>query len=219
MRRRWSDVGVAFGAIVVLVVSGALARGAHVPGLEATAFRALNGLPDALYPVVWPLMQYGTFITIPIVAAIGAVLRRSRFAIITLGVGVSVYYFAKAVKLVVDRGRPAAELADVEHLRGIGRFGYGFPSGHAAVSAALATFAIAYLPSPWRRISVALALVVSFARVYVGAHLPLDVVGGAALGVAAAALANVVGGVPREDVDPRPSSDGPTDRLDVARAP
>ena len=65
------------------------------------------------------------------------------------------------------------------------------------MSAALATIAYAYLPKPWRRLSLALAVVVSFARVYVGAHLPLDVVGGAGLGVLAGSLVILAFGVPR----------------------
>jgi glycosyltransferase 2 family protein len=38
--------------------------------------------------------------------------------------------------------------------------------------------------------------VVSLGRVYVGAHLPLDVLGGAALGVATGALVHVLLGAP-----------------------
>ena len=44
-----------------------------------------------------------------------------------------------------------------------------------------------------------LAAFVSFARVHVGAHLPLDVVGGACLGVALGSAANLVLGA---DADP-----------------
>jgi membrane-associated phospholipid phosphatase len=40
------------------------------------------------------------------------------------------------------------------------------------------------------------AVVVMFGRMYVGAHLPLDLVGGAALGVVAGSAANLIVGVP-----------------------
>jgi undecaprenyl-diphosphatase len=40
----------------------------------------------------------------------------------------------------------------------------------------------------WLRASLAPAVVVVFGRLYVGAHLPLDVVGGAALGVVSASV-------------------------------
>jgi predicted Ser/Thr protein kinase len=66
---------------------------------------------------------------------------------------------------------------------------------------ALATVASPYLPRRSRRIAWGLAITVCLARMYVGAHLPLDVVGGAALGWMAGALVHLVLGTP----EPRPS--------------
>jgi undecaprenyl-diphosphatase len=51
------------------------------------------------------------------------------------------------------------------------------------------------LPARWRWIPVVLAVLVALARVFVGVHFPLDVLGGAALGVAVGALAATVPGV------------------------
>jgi undecaprenyl-diphosphatase len=61
--------------------------------------------------------------------------------------------------------------------------GLGFVSGHAAVSFALATVLAPSLPRSWRTAVFADAVLVGLARMYAGAHLPLDVVGGAGVGI------------------------------------
>jgi undecaprenyl-diphosphatase len=62
--------------------------------------------------------------------------------------------------------------------------GLGYPSGHAAVAIAL----VSALPEPshrsWKVAGALLALTVGVSRIYVGAHYPLDVIGGWALGAA-----------------------------------
>jgi undecaprenyl-diphosphatase len=60
-----------------------------------------------------------------------------------------------------------------------------FPSGHAATSFACAA-TLAWL-TPLSPIALyALATLIAFSRVYVGVHYPLDVIGGAALGLGVA---------------------------------
>lgn len=60
-----------------------------------------------------------------------------------------------------------------------------------------------YVSQPWRTVAIVLAMVVPLSRMYVGAHLPLDLIGGAALGVTAASAVNLLVGVrvlgPAED--------------------
>ena len=56
-------------------------------------------------------------------------------------------------------------------------------SGHAIIAWAVATLLWPHLPRRWRGVPVAVALVNSVARIYLGAHSPLDLVGGAAVGV------------------------------------
>ena len=68
--------------------------------------------------------------------------------------------------------------------RGAAALGRGYVSGHAAVVTLLVTLTWPYLSRNGRIVAVALAVAVCLARVYVGAHLPLDIVGGAALGLA-----------------------------------
>src|SRR5918999_2569330 len=60
----------------------------------------------------------------------------------------------------------------------------------------MATLASPYLGRRARRIAWAVAFAVCLSRLYVGAHLPLDVVGGAALGWAAGAFVHLLLGAP-----------------------
>jgi undecaprenyl-diphosphatase len=62
-----------------------------------------------------------------------------------------------------------------------------FPSGHTATSFACATVLAALVPRAAPAF-YALALAIGYSRVYVGVHWPLDVVGGAVLGIATALL-------------------------------
>ena len=214
--RRRSDLAWFAGASLVLAGCSVAIDGNTVTAFEESVFRAANDVPSAIYPVLWPVMQFGTFISVPLVAIGALALKRVRLAIEASAAGVSTYVLAKVVKDLFPRDRPGSFLEDV-NLHGIGTGGRGYPSGHAAVSASLAFVLWAYLPRGWRWIPVAAAGVVSFGRMYVGGHLPLDVVGGAALGVACGAVATFLGGVPdrnaaRSDAAEAASRDpGPAD--------
>lgn len=178
-----------------MVLCAGVVRPEMVGDAEVEVFRVVNQLPGWLYPPAWLLMQYGTFITIPIAALCALLVRRVRLACELLAAGIGVWLLAKVVKDLAPRGRPGA-LLDAVELRGVGAGGRGFPSGHAAVAAAMAFVLVAWLPGRWKWAPIGLGVVVCFGRVYVGAHLPLDVVGGAGLGLAAGALATTLGGVP-----------------------
>jgi undecaprenyl-diphosphatase len=160
-------------------------------------FRAVNGLPDQLYVGIWPFMQYGVFLTIPVLIVVALLLRRTRLAGAMAVGGIGVYLLAKVAKGWVDRGRPGDLLTDVAGGRETFAPGsLGFPSGHAAVAAALTVIVTPYLPGRWRWLPLVLLAAVLVGRQYVGAHLPLDLIGGAALGVCAGCSANMIVGVP-----------------------
>ena len=93
---------------------------------------------------------------------------------------------ARAIKSVVDVQRPAFRYAEPKALVHVPH-DHSFPSGHAATSFACATVLTALLPRAAPAFYV-LALAIGYSRVYVGVHWPLDVVGGAVLGVATALL-------------------------------
>ena len=93
--------------------------------------------------------------------------------------------------MIVGRGRPGALLPEVVFRGGL-HMGLGFPSGHAAVAAALATAAGTYLGSTGRQAAWGAVAVVGIARTFVGAHLPIDVIGGIALGWVVGSLVHLL---------------------------
>jgi undecaprenyl-diphosphatase len=81
-------------------------------------------------------------------------------------------------------------------IRGAEAHGRGYVSGHAAVVATLLAVAWPALGRRGRIVCATLAVAVCLSRVHVGAHLPLDVVGGAGLGLAVAGAVRLLLGRP-----------------------
>jgi glycine betaine/choline ABC-type transport system substrate-binding protein/membrane-associated phospholipid phosphatase len=179
----------------ILVGSAEVVRRDRVGVLETHVFRLVNDLPGALYLPFWAVMQLGNLVAVPLIAAIAALARRYRLAVNLAVAGTAAWLLAKVVKQAVARGRPPS-LLDQVHVHGPQATGLGYVSGHAAVAVALASVASPYLSRRMRRVAWLLATIICLARIYVGAHLPLDVVGGAALGWAVGALVHLLLGAP-----------------------
>jgi len=184
----------------------ALARPGTVSPTESRVFERVNaGVGPAERPI-WLAMQFGNGLTAVAAPGLLLLVGRSKSQALRVGIaGFGAWQLAKAIKRAVPRGRPAVLLDHVE-LRDGDPDGGGFVSGHAAVSMATAVTAGALLGAVPRRVLLGAAGMVGLARVHVGAHLPLDVVGGAGLGLVWGSLC---AGIPLRSVLPAQRSSSP----------
>ena len=166
----------------LFLISLAEARRGELPAYEVTVFRKVNGASDRIRVPIRAVMQAGTFGTVPAVSVLAALAARRRLAA-NLAVGGTIAWVgAKLVKSLGGRARPQGVLTDVTIREGIAG-DLGWVSGHTAVATTLAFVAAEELPRAARPLLAGIVGMVGFGRMYVGAHLPHDVVGGAGLGM------------------------------------
>lgn len=175
-------VWVAAG-LVLIVVSSAIASSGRVGALERSVFTAVNGLPDAFHWPMWTFQLAG-LLGVPVAVALVALLRRRiRLAVaLVLLVPLKLLVEKGILKVLVHRERPGQTEPDAI-LRDVPSAGESFPSGHAIIAFGIATLLTPYLGRRWLLAVWTIAVLNSVARVYLGAHNPLDVVCGAGAGM------------------------------------
>jgi len=191
--RRGQLVALAGGS-AGFVAAAALAWDDNVPAADRSAFEWINGWPDWLAVPLYPIMQFGMVVAPFVAGGLAWYLTRKRQpAIALVSTGFGMWLLAKVVKVVVDRPRPGGLLTEeISYRIDGGPDGLGFVSGHAVVGFAIAVIATPYVGKRWAAVLWALATGAATLRVYVGAHLPLDSMGGAALGIAAGGAALLI---------------------------
>jgi membrane-associated phospholipid phosphatase len=191
------DLVVLAASLAVFAGCAVLVADGRVGSVERAAFHAVNGLPDWLYgPML--AFQYLGVLAMPLVVAVGALaFRRWRLAAALVLVVPLKLALERVAKWLVQRERPGTTVADAI-LRGVPSAGLSFTSGHAIITFAIAGLLGLVLPRRWAVVAFVLATCNAVARVYLGAHNPLDVVGGAAVGLAIAAGLDLVFDVARD---------------------
>jgi undecaprenyl-diphosphatase len=193
---RPSDVVRAGIGLAVLLISGGLVHGHKLAAAESSVLLFVNGQPDWLYRPMWVIQFAGVIVVGPIAAAVAAVLRQYRLAAgLLLATGLKIW-LESVVKIVVQRQRPGVLERDVILRGNVAHVGLSFVSGHAILVFAMAALISPYLQGWWKTVPWALAGLNLLARLYLGAHFPLDLIGGAGLGLFIGAGLNFAIGVP-----------------------
>jgi membrane-associated phospholipid phosphatase len=194
---RRSDAWTAVAAAVATALAAWAVSGGTVGAFERAVFRFVNGWPDGVRPFLYGFQLLGVLGVPLAVAAVALVLRRWRLALgLVLLVPAKLLVEKEVLKALVRRERPGTTVPDAV-LRDVPSAGPSFPSGHAIIAFGIVVLLAPYLRRRWQLLLViALAVLNSLARVYLGAHNPLDVIGGAFAGIAVGALLNLALGVP-----------------------
>lgn len=176
-RRSWYIALLAVGAVILIGATVA----AMTTGLSEWERRAFNFINHAYLPT-WVAEQIAKPISNAVwgmVFLVAALLAIPKFRLLAWQYGVaagSAYAGAFILEHLVDRARPIG-LASYEVVARAAQDGPGFPSGHVAVLTALVLTIWPWVSWPWRFLMIVFVGIEAWARIFLGVHAPLDVVG------------------------------------------
>jgi membrane-associated phospholipid phosphatase len=163
------------------------AGGVWISGTNAALFQGIQAktaeLPDSLW--AWTTDQASVVaVAAWMCFALPRLPRAAASVLLSWPAGVLII---RGLKYLIDEARPQVVLPpDAIHVIGVELTSLSFPSGHTATAFAVAAALIYSLSSAGRRIAalpvLAIAAVIGLSRIAVGAHWPVDVLAGAALG-------------------------------------
>jgi undecaprenyl-diphosphatase len=197
VRRIRRDLIVLIASLAVFAGCAVIVADGRVGPAERAAFHAINELPGWLYRPMLAAQYLGVLAMPLVVAAVALALRRWRLAAALVLVVPLKLVLERVAKQLAHRQRPGTTVPDAI-LRGVPHHGLSFTSGHAIITFAIAGLLVLVLPRRWGIVAFVLATCNGVARVYLGAHNPLDVVGGAAIGLAIAAALDMIVDVARD---------------------
>lgn len=180
--------------------------------LDIRIFRYLNGGPiknplfDALMPVITDLSRWRVVLLLVWAGLVIVGGSKGRWAALVLIpiIAASDQLSSQVMKPIFERMRPCEVLGGINlwygpegwivtpaEVMGGYKTSFSFPSSHAAnITSSMLFLSLVY--RRWMALPLTVMVLVSFSRIYIGVHWPLDVAVGMALGAVIAILAYLI---------------------------
>lgn len=168
-------------AMLLFAGSAYLAAG-EVSQREIAVFRAINDWPDSLRALFRVSTIFPGSLWIAAAAIVlTTILRMPRLAWRLAACALAGYAISLLSKHFIDRPRPQGIVENI-HLRATEN-GMGYPSSHVLFITIIMLAVLPYLPWRWRWVIPVPIILMALSRIYLGLNLPLDVLGGFAVGL------------------------------------
>lgn len=154
----------------------------YIESMDYSIFLDVNhDIINPLFDNFFPLLRNLTYFFWLFLIVYFWVRKEKRLAMVMTGGIIAGAIFTYPVKYLIDRSRPYEQIESTRLLTPFEN-DPSFPSGHTEMSFLAATIVSKFHPQ-YGKYLYTFSVIVALSRIYVGVHFPLDVIGGAIIGI------------------------------------
>ena len=182
MRARQAVITALAVSALILAISTLIASTQNLSILERNLFASIFEAPNQLYGLALFITLLGSGWMVAVLLVLLFIMKKNNLAIHVLVLSSVTFIITQYLKDIIARPRPLELVSDLV-ARQYSAAGFGFPSGHSALSMVCALAILPHVTKPWKVSIIVVVILVGLSRIYLGVHAPLDVIGGWSLAI------------------------------------